>query len=76
MLTKKIVIWGAGWLGLPLAKSLQSLNNQVVCITRSTDKKEYLRSINIDAVSMDELLGNPAEVVDCTGNLYKFNRYL
>ena len=65
MRTKKIVIWGAGWLGLPLAKSLQSVNNQVVCITRSPDKKEYLRSINIDAVSMDELIGNPAEVEDC-----------
>lgn len=65
MLRKKIVIWGAGWLGLPLAKSLQSVNNQVVCITSSTDKKEYLRSINIDSVSMDELIGNPAEVEEC-----------
>jgi len=41
-MTKSIVIWGMGWLGIPLAKKLREEDHQVIGITRNEDKKEQL----------------------------------
>ena len=62
---KKIIVWGIGWLGLPLVKELQDANNEVICITRSVDKKEYLKSINVKSLFFEEVLVDPTSIQEC-----------
>lgn len=48
-----IVLWGVGWLGIPLAQSLQKAGNSVWCITRSEEKKAFLASHGIHASTIE-----------------------
>ena len=64
-MTKKILVWGVGWLGLPLVKYLKESGFQVCCLTRSADKKALLTSASFDALTIDELLEGPNYFADC-----------
>jgi nucleoside-diphosphate-sugar epimerase len=64
-MAKKILVWGVGWLGLPLVKHLQESDFQVCCLTRSADKKALLTSTSFDALTIDELLEGPNYFADC-----------
>ena len=48
-----IVLWGVGWLGIPLAQSLQKAGNSVWCITRSEEKQAFLASHGIHTSTLE-----------------------
>ena len=48
-----IVLWGVGWLGIPLVKSLKNEGYCAFCITRSPEKKELLASSGIEASTIE-----------------------
>jgi nucleoside-diphosphate-sugar epimerase len=54
-MVNNILVWGLGWLGMPLAKNLLKNENNVYCITRSYDKKELLNSNFLNAFTLDKL---------------------
>lgn len=61
-LSKNIAILGCGWLGLPLAEHLSSLNYHVKGSTTSKDKIELIKSKKTDPylieVKENEIIGN------------------
>ena len=61
-----IVIWGVGWLGIPLAKSLKNEGHSVWCITRSEEKKTLLASNGIHATSIEGFQKNHELVSTCS----------
>ena len=61
-----IVIWGVGWLGIPLAKSLKNEGHSVFCITRSEEKKELLASSGIDASTIEYFQTNTEFISKCS----------
>jgi nucleoside-diphosphate-sugar epimerase len=65
-MSKNTVIWGAGWLGIPLAKSLKRGGHSVFCITRSEEKKELLASSGIDASTIEQFQLNSELVSQCS----------
>jgi nucleoside-diphosphate-sugar epimerase len=64
-MSKNIFLWGAGWLGLPLAKSISESSNKVSCITRSREKKNFLISHSLNATTIDELVHEPQVLKKC-----------
>jgi len=65
-MSKNIVIWGAGWLGIPLAKSLKNGGHSVFCITRSQEKKELLAFSGIDASIIEQFQLNSELISQCS----------
>lgn len=65
-MSKHTVIWGAGWLGIPLAKSLKNGGHSVFCITRSKEKQELLPSSGIDASTIEQFQLNSELVSQCS----------
>ncbi len=65
-MSKNTVIWGAGWLGIPLAKSLKNGGHSVFCITRSKEKQELLPSSGIDASTIEQFQLNSELVSQCS----------
>ena len=63
---KTIVLWGVGWLGIPLAQSLQKAGNSVWCITRSEEKKLFLASKGIHAESIEGFQQNGPLISICS----------
>jgi nucleoside-diphosphate-sugar epimerase len=61
-----IVLWGVGWLGIPLAQSLQKAGNSVWCITRSEEKKLFLASNGIHAESIEGFQKNHELISICS----------
>lgn len=55
-MSNNILLWGVGWLGFPLAKHLNEIDNKICCITRNQDKKEFLASHALEARIIDEVL--------------------
>lgn len=62
---EKVLIWGIGWLGLPLARNIQSIGYQICCITRNIEKKESLIGSSLEALTIDDLLASPNYLSDC-----------
>lgn len=58
-MSKNILLWGVGWLGLPLVKHLNENENKFYCITRNLDKINFLSSIDVYATTTDELFHAP-----------------
>ena len=65
-MSKNTVIWGAGWLGIPLAKSLKNEGHCAFCITRSQEKKELLASSGIDASTIEYFRTNTELISKCS----------
>ncbi|MEY4571902.1 MAG: nucleotide sugar dehydrogenase [Bacteroidota bacterium] len=65
LMTKSIVIWGMGWLGIPLAKKLREEDHQVIGITRNEDKKEQLFINGIQAIILIDLEGEIEKIKSC-----------
>ncbi len=61
-----IVLWGVGWLGIPLAQSLQKARNSVWCITRNEEKKAFLASHGIHASTLEVFQQNGPLVSTCS----------
>jgi nucleoside-diphosphate-sugar epimerase len=61
-----IVLWGVGWLGIPLAQSLQKAGNSVWCITRSEEKKAFLVSHGIHASTLEVFQQNGPLLSTCS----------
>lgn len=68
-MSKNILIWGVGWLGLPLAKHLHEAQCKVCCITRNLNKKEFLTSLALEARTIDEF-------IDDSYNLSQFDVFI
>lgn len=64
-MSQNVFLWGAGWLGLPLAKSISESGNNVSCITRSSEKKNFLISLSLNAITLDELVDEPEILKKC-----------
>jgi len=64
-MTKKILVWGVGWLGFPLVKSLKEYNHKVICITRNAEKKQLLSSNFLDVFLVGELRENLGYLSEC-----------
>lgn len=62
---KKIIVWGVGWLGLPLVSQLLKENHHVVCLTRNISKKNDLINKGIECLSIDELVKNQSILKTC-----------
>ena len=61
-----IVLWGVGWLGIPLVKSLKNEGYCAFCITRSPEKKELLASSGIDASTIEYFQANTELISTCS----------
>jgi nucleoside-diphosphate-sugar epimerase len=57
-MANNILVWGVGWLGLPLVKKLKETCNNICCITRSSEKIELLNKYSFQAVTVDEFIDN------------------
>lgn len=58
----KIAIVGLGWLGFPLAKSLQAKGHEVVGSTRTPSKIEAFNAAGIQSVVLNDSLENSQEL--------------
>jgi nucleoside-diphosphate-sugar epimerase len=61
-----IVLWGVGWLGIPLVKSLKNEGYCAFCITRSPEKKELLASSGIGASTIEQFQLNSDLISQCS----------
>lgn len=61
-----ILLWGVGWMGIPLAQSLQKARNSVWCITRSEEKKAFLASHGIHASTLEFFQQNGPLISTCS----------
>ena len=64
-MSQNVFLWGAGWLGLPLSKSISESGNNVSCITRSCGKKNFLIAHSLNATTIDELVHEPKVLKKC-----------
>ncbi|MGB3776345.1 MAG: NAD(P)H-binding protein [Leeuwenhoekiella sp.] len=64
----KIAIAGMGWLGIPLARTLQDLGHLVKGSTTSASKQQKLKQSGVDAyvmkISEDQVTGNPSDFLE------------
>lgn len=59
----KIAIVGLGWLGFPLAKSLQAKGHEVVGTTRTNSKIETFKAAGIQSIILNDSLDNSQELI-------------
>lgn len=59
----KIAIVGLGWLGFPLAKSIQSKGHEVVGSTRTNSKIETFKVAGIESVILNDSFDNSQELI-------------
>ena len=64
-MSKKIIVWGVGWLGLPVVNQLLKENHNIVCLTRNISKKIDLINQGIESLSIEEILKNQDILKTC-----------